>query len=404
MEEERKQVREFKPATLALRNKNTIFLIVAVLTVFGVISYITMPKELFPEINYPTVFVQTVYPGNSPEDIENLITRPLENELQAVDGIKKVTSNSLMDFSMIFVEFQTNINIKEALGDVKDAIDKARSELPNDLMTDPAAQDFDFNSLPILNISLSGDYSTVDLKEYADFLKEELERVYEISKVEISGVEERQILVEVDLARMEVLGIGFSTVENIMRMENLSLGGGEIKIGKTRRSVRTVGEFESVEDIRNIVIRQDPTNTVYLKDIATVTDGFADRNSYARLNGKTVVTLNVIKKSGENLISATEKVFSIIENAQKYNSLPSGLRVDYTLDQSESVKSQLSELENSIIMGMILVILVLFLFLGLRSAVVVGLAIPLSMLITFVVLSLQGAQINMIVLFSLVLA
>lgn len=405
MEEQKKHTaREFKLTTLALKNKSTVYLLVTMLTVFGLIAYITMPKELFPEINYPTVFVQTPYPGNSPEDIENLITRPLENELQAIDGIKKLTSNSLQDFSMVFVEFQTNVDIKEALVDVKDALDKAKSKLPNDLMTDPIAQDFDFNSLPILNINLSGEYSSTELKKHADYLKDELERINEISKVEISGVEERTILVEVDLAKMEALGIGFSTIESIMKMENISLGGGEVRIGETRRTVRTIGEFESIEEIRDIVIKQDPVNTVYLKDIATVTDGFADRSTYARLNGNPVVTLNVIKKTGENLISATEQAFALVDEAKKIGAIPANLRVDYTMDQSEEIKAQLSELENSILMGMILVILVLFLFLGLRSAVVVGLAIPLSLLITFAVLSLQGAQINMIVLFSLILA
>ncbi|MFA6352152.1 MAG: efflux RND transporter permease subunit, partial [Bacteroidales bacterium] len=255
--EKKEIIREFKLTTLALRNRNTVFLAVIILLVFGVISYVTMPKELFPEINNPTVFVQTPYPGNSPEDIENLITRPLENEIQSVTGIKEVSSQSMQDFSIIFVEFNTNVNIKEALIDVKDAIDKAKSELPNDLMTDPVARDLDFNSFPILNINLSGDYSLPELKRYADQMSDELERVYQISKVNISGVDERRILVELDLARMEALGISFSAIENIIKMENITLAGGELKLGDTRRSVRTIGEFENIDDIRNIIIRQD---------------------------------------------------------------------------------------------------------------------------------------------------
>ncbi|MFA6126241.1 MAG: efflux RND transporter permease subunit [Bacteroidales bacterium] len=397
-------IRDFKLTTLSLKNKSTVYLLAFMLTVFGVISYVTMPKELFPEINFPTVFVQTVYPGNSPEDIENLITRPLENELQTVKGIKTLKSNSLQDFSMVFVEFNTNVDIKEALLEVKDAIDKAKSKLPTDLMADPTAMNFDFNSLPILNVNLSGDYSISQLKQYADYLKDEIERVNEVSKVDISGVDERKILVEVDLPKMEALGISFTAIENIMRMENMSMSGGEIKIGKTRRTVRTVGEFKTIDDIRNIVIRQDPANTVYLKDVANVTDGFGDKKSFARLNGHPVVTLNVVKKAGENLISATQSTFTLIDAAKKDGSVPPELRVDYTMDQSEGIKRQLGELENSIVMGIILVITVLFLFLGLRNAIIVGLAIPMSLLITFVILTLQGAQINMIVLFSLILA
>jgi len=397
-------IRDFKLTTLALKNKNTIYLLAVMLLIFGVISYVTMPKELFPEINFPTVFVQTVYPGNSPEDIENLITRPLENELQTVKGIKSLKSNSLQDFSMIFVEFQTNIDIKSALLEVKDAIDKAKSKLPTDMMTDPTAMNFDFNSFPILNVNISGDYSLTQLKNYAEYLKDEIERINEVSKVDITGVDDRKILVEVDLPKMEALGISFTSIENIMRMENMSMSGGEIKIGKTRRSVRTVGEFKTIDDIRNIIIRQDPSNTVYLKDVASVTDGFGDKKSYARLNGHPVVTLNVIKKAGQNLISATQSTFTVVDAAKKDGSVAQDLRVDYTMDQSEGIKRQLGELENSIVMGIILVITVLFLFLGLRNAIIVGLAIPMSLLITFVVLTLQGAQINMIVLFSLILA
>ncbi|MDD4644455.1 MAG: efflux RND transporter permease subunit, partial [Bacteroidales bacterium] len=405
MEKDKKLlIRDFKLTTLALKNKSTVYLLAAMLLIFGVISYVTMPKELFPEINYPTIFVQTPYPGNSPEDIENLITRPLENELQSVDGIKSLKSNSLQDFSMIFVEFQTNIDVKSALLEVKDAIDKAKSELPTDLMTDPAAIDFDFNSLPILNVNLSGEYSISQLKGFAETLKDEIERIGEVSKVDISGADDRKILIEVDLPRMEALGLSFTSVESVMRMENMSVSGGEIKIGQTRRSIRTDGEFKTLDDIKNLIIRQDPNNTVYLKDIATVTDGFADKKSFARLNGQSVVTLKVIKKTGENLISATQSTFKAVDESRISGIIPSDLRIDYTADQSDTIKKQLSELENSIVMGIILVIGVLFLFLGLRNSLIVGIAIPMSLLITFVVLTLQGAQINMIVLFTLILA
>ncbi len=402
--ENKKTSREFKLTTLALKNKNTVYLAVFVLLLFGVMSYFTMPKELFPEINYPTVFVQTVYPGNSPEDIENLITRPLENELQTVQGINELKSSSLQDFSMIFVEFQTNVDIQEALADVKDAIDKAKSELPDDLMADPMAVDLDFSSFPIMNVNLSGDYSLIQLKDFAEYLQDEMERVFEISQVNISGVDERAIRIEVDLPRMEALGLSFTTIENTLMMENITMAGGELNIGGTRRSVRTVGEFESIKDIENIIVKQDPTSTVYLKDVAEVIDGFEDKKSYARLDGKPVVTLQVVKKDGENLITASESVQNIITQAYASGAVPADLDVNYTFDQSKDTKNQLSNLENSIIIGVILVITVLFFFLGLRNAVMVGLAIPLSIFITFVILNVQDAQINMIVLFSLILA
>ena len=402
--ENQEKVREFKLTTLALKNKNTVYLVLFILLVFGIISYITMPKELFPEIKFPTVFVQTVYPGNSPEDIENLITRPLENELQSVKGLNKLNSNSMQDFSMIYVEFNTNIDIKEALVDVKDAIDKAKSELPNDLMSDPIAMDFDFSSLPVLNVNLSGDYSSIQLKDYAEYLQDEFERVFEISKVDISGVDDRQILIEIDLYKMEAMDLSFQTIENAVMMENITMAGGELNIGKTLRSVRTVGEFKSLAEIENIILRQDPTQIIYLKDVANIIDGFVDKQTYARLDGSDVVTLSIVKKDGENVISAIESVKEIVALSQVDGSLPSDLKVVYSFDQSLDTKRQLSNLENSIILGVILVILVLFFFLGLRNAIIVGLAIPLSIFITFVIMNIQGAQINMIVLFSLILA
>ncbi len=400
----KKGQREFKLTTLALKNKNTVYLGVFVLLIFGVISYLTMPKELFPEINFPTVYVQTIYPGNSPEDIENLISRPLENELQTVQGINKLRSNSLQDFSMIFVEFQTNVDIKEAMVEVKDAIDKAMSELPDDLLADPSVMDLDFSSFPILNVNLSGDYSMVQLKDYAEYLQQEFERVYEIARVNISGVDERVIRIDIDLLRMESLGLGFQSIENALMMENVTMAGGELKIGGTRRSVRTVGEFKTINDIKNIIIKQDPAKTVYLKDIAEVIDGFEDKKSYARLNGDPVVTLQIIKKDGENVITATQAVQRIITEFRDNELIPSDLDVNYTFDQSEKTKAQLTNLENSIILGVLLVITILFFFLGLRNAIYVGLAIPLSIFITFVILNIQHAQINMIVLFSLILA
>ncbi len=402
--ENKEKIREFKITTLALKNKNTVYLGLFILLVFGIISYITMPKEMFPEINFPTVFVQTVYPGNSPEDIENLISRPLENEIQTVKGINHLKSTSMQDFSMIFVEFQTSVDIKEALADVKDAIDKAKSELPNNLLSDPVATVFQMSQMPVLYVNLSGDYSLIELKDYAEYLQEEFERVSEISSVDISGVDERQILIEIDLHKMEALGLSFQAIENAVKMENITMAGGELKMGKTLRSVRTTGEFKSIDEIRRIILKQNPTHIVYLEDVAEVIDGFEDKKTYARLNGEPVVTLAIVKKSGENLLTAIESIHESLATAQQDGSIPSNLEVAYTFDQSSHTKKQLGNLENSIILGVILVIIILFFFLGLRNAVLVGLAIPLSIFITFVILNLQHAQVNMIVLFSMILA
>jgi multidrug efflux pump len=199
MKMETKKYREFKLTTAALKNRNTIFLLTFIIIIVGAISYKNLPKELFPEIVLPTVLVQNTYPGNTPLDIENLITRPIEKEIESVSGVKEITSTSAQDASLIFVEFNTDVNIKIALQDVKDAVDKAKSELPSDLLFDPLVQDIDFSEFPIININLSGDYSIEELKDYAELLEEKVESISEISKVEIRGIDEREIKVDVDL-------------------------------------------------------------------------------------------------------------------------------------------------------------------------------------------------------------
>lgn len=222
---ENKKFREFKLSTLALKNRNTVFLLTAIIIFVGLVSYRNLPKELFPEIVLPTVLVQTTYPGNPPLDIENLITRPIEKELESVTGVKEISSTSAQDASLIFVEFNTDVNIKVAVQDVKDAVDKAKSELPNDLLFDPVVQDIDFSEFPIININLSGDFSIEELKTYAELLEDRIEAFSEISKVEIRGIDEREIRVDVDLMKLESYGLMFDDIEFAISQENVSISG-----------------------------------------------------------------------------------------------------------------------------------------------------------------------------------
>lgn len=400
----KQKYREFKLTTAALKNRNTIFLLTLLIILYGIFSYRNLPKELFPEIVLPTVLVQTTYPGNPPLDIENLITRPIEKEIESVNGIKEISSTSSQDASLIFVEFNTDVEIKVALQDVKDAVDKAKSELPGDLLFDPVVQDIDFSEFPIININLSGDYSIEELKSYAELLEERIESVSEISKVEIRGIDEREIKVDVDLLKMESYGLSFDDIEFAISQENVSISGGEIKLGDTRRSVRTVGEFEEVEELENIIVKREGEVVVYLKDVATVTDGYEEPKTFTRLDNQSVVSVQVIKKSGENLLEATDKIFAIIDQAEISGDIPPEMTVTLTNDQSEMIRMQLSNLENSMIMGVIFVILVLFYFLGTRNALFVGLAIPMSMFLSFIILNALGFKVNLIVLFSLILA
>lgn len=402
-----KIVRDFKLTTLALKNKNTVYLLTLILLFFGVYSYRHLPKELYPEIVWPQIMVQTIYPGNSPEDIENLVTRPLEKELENVRGLKEITSVSAQDASMIFVEFNTDVDLEDALRRVKDGVDIGKNELPPEIEAQYGGSlvfDIDFSEFAIININLSGDYSIEELKFYAEELQDDFESIPEVSKAIIEGVNDREIKVNVDLLKLEALEISFYEITNAIRSENISMSGGEILLGKTRRSIRTVGEFESIKELENIIIKSDNGKNVYLKDVAEVIDGFTEPTSFARLNKEPVVSVQIVKKGGENLLLTTDKIYDKLEEAKNNNTLPENLEISITNDQSEMVKMQLSNLENSMIMGVIFVIVVLFFFLGTRNALFVGLAIPMSMFISFVVIGAIDFRINMIVLFSLILA
>jgi len=404
LNQEHKGDRNFGLSTWAINNKYTVYLITVIAILFGIFSYVSLPKELFPEINIPTIMVQTLYPGNPPVDIENLISRPLEKEIESIDGIKEMTSVSSQDVSSVFIEFQTNVDIKKALQDVKDAVDKAKSDLPTDLLEDPMVTDIDFSEFPVININLSGEFSIVELKKYAEDLKDEFEAISEVSKVNITGITEREVKINLDPFKMAALEVSYNDIENAVKAENISLSGGDVLLGKIRRTVRVLGEYTDPKMIENIIVKSEKGNIVYLSDVGSVEYSFKDPDSYAELNKQPVVSLQVVKKSGENLLSTIDQVFQILTQSRENQTIPDNLVITITNDQSDMVKMQLSNLENSIIMGIIFVVAVLFLFLGTRNSLIVGFAIPMSMFLSFLVLGAMDYRINMIVLFSLILA
>ena len=396
--------REFKITSLALKNSNTVFILTFAIVLFGIISFNNLPKELFPEVAFPTVMIQTIYPGNAPADIENLITRPLEKEIETVDGIKTLSSNSLQDISFITAEFSFDIDLDKAISDVKDAVDKAKNELPNDLLTDPNVIDIDLSEFPIIYINLSGDFSNEELRDYAEYLQEKVETIPEISRVDIKGLNEKEVKINVDLIKLQAYGVSFFDIETAVTSENLSISGGELIQGNFQRSIRVFGEFVNIEDIRKVIVKREEGEIVFLENVADVIMGFEDPTNFARLDQKPVASLQVIKKSGENLLNATDQIFAMMEEIQDSNVLPTKLRIDYTNDQSDMVRKQLSNLVNNMIMGIIFVVFVLFYFLGSRNALIVGLAIPLSMFTSFIIIGFLGYTINMIILFALILA
>ncbi|MGB1004107.1 MAG: efflux RND transporter permease subunit [Salibacteraceae bacterium] len=405
-EETKNKVKAFGITAMSIKNRTTVMVLTFIIFVAGLGAYNSMPKEAFPEIVMPEIYVSTIYPGNSPLDIEKLVTRPIEKEVKGITGIDEITSSSLQGVSSIKIKFDFSVTPEQALRKVKDKVDVAMADpdFPSDLPADPNVFDMNFSELmPILNINLSGDFSLDMLNEYAEYLEDKIEDIPQINEVDIRGINDKEVKVELDLLKMEATKINYQNVEDAINFENMTVSGGNVLIDGFKRSIRVVGEFSDWRDIENIIVGREKGNIVYLRDVGTVSFGEKEKESYAREYTKSVVSLDVKKRGGENLIEASEAISLVIAEAQK-NYLPEGLNITITNDQTDQTKDQLSELENSILFGMVLVIGVLLFFLGLRNALFVGIAIPLSMLLSFLVLSSLGVTLNIMVLFSLVLA
>jgi multidrug efflux pump len=287
-----------------------------IIVLMGLYSYINIPKESFPDVVIPTIYIGTPYPGNSPIDMENLITRPIEKELKSLSGIKDITSTSVQDYSTIIVEFNPEEDIAKALQDVKDAVDKAKSELPSDLDTDPNVMDIDITELPIMYINISGNYSINELKTYAEYLEDEIEKMSEVSKCEIKGALNREIRIDADIHKMEAVEVSFKDISDAISAENVTLSGGNVLANEFRRSLRVDGEFKSVDEINDVIVKDEDYRIVYVKDVATVSDSYQERTSYSRSNRLPVVTVDVVKRSGENLLITVEKINGIIAAAK----------------------------------------------------------------------------------------
>ena len=400
------KAREFGLSSWSVNNATTVFVLVAIIIISGLYSYLTVPKESFPEVVIPEVFIGTPYPGNSPSNIEKLITRPLEKEINTITGVDEITSTSIQGYSAVDVKFEFDVTSDEALRKVKDAVDRAKADpdFPDDLPADPDVFALNFSELlPVMNVNLSGDFSLDELKRYAEVLEEEIEELPEISKVDIRGVMDKEVEVVVDYLRAEAMQVSFNDISGAIAQENITISGGDLLVDNFRRSVQVVGDFDSTEDIENVIIKSENNSPVYLRDVARVHFVEQEKTSYAREYLQPVVSLDIIKRAGENLIAASNGINGIIDDA-KADYLPENLNVSITNDQSDQTRTQVDELQNSIIFGVLLVVGVLLFFLGLRNALFVGVAIPLSMFMSFMILNALGITFNVMVLFSLVLA
>ncbi len=403
-----KAIKEFKPTSWSVDNRTAIYVITIMITAFGFYTFNTLPKEQFPDIVVPTISVTTVYVGNSPKDIENLVTRPIEKQIKGISGAKviKVNSTSQTDFSLIVVEFDTDVTPEMAKQKVKDAVDRSRTDLPQNLTQQPNVQEFSFSDMPIMFVNISGDYDGLKLKQYAEKVQDKIETLSEVTRAELVGAPEREIQINVDPLKMEKALLSFDDIRNAIAFENMDISGGTIGIGSMNRTLRLKGQFTNSRVIENLIVSTPTGGKIRLKDVATVKDTLKDRESYARLNGKNVVTLNIIKRSGENLIDCAAKVKKIVAE-MKASDLPKDLEIVVTADQSKQAATSFHELVNTIIIGFILVMIILMFFMGVVNAFFVALSVPLSVFVAFMFLPaadmIVGTHVtlNFIVLFAL---
>lgn len=395
--------KEFKPTSWSIDNKVSIYVATIILALAGIMSYQSLPKEQFPEVVFPQFYISTIYSGTSPEDMETLVTKPIEKQLGGISGVKSIKSTSMQDYSAITIEFDASENMETARQEVREKVDDAKKDLPNDLTQEPQIIKIDVSQIPIMNVNLSGDFDLQSLKKYADEMQDRIEALNEITRVDIVGALEREIQINVDKYKMDAAKITFDDVANAIAMENRTISGGLVSMDGQKRTLSVKGEYKDANKIRDIVVRGMSGATVYLKDVAEVVDGFEEQESYARLDGKNVITLNVIKQSGKNLIDASDKIRVIIDE-MKADYLPAGLDVTVTADQSNSTRVTLHDLINTIIIGFLLVTLILMFFMGAVNAIFVALSVPISMFIAFLLMPMYDFTLNMMVLFSFLLA
>jgi len=386
----------------AIDRRSTVFAVMLIILVVGIYSYIILPRESTPDITVPYVLVVTPYEGVTPDDIESLITYPIERKLKGLKDVEKIRSVSAEGSSMITIEFVPDVDIDNALQWVRDKVDQAKGDLPTDLENDPSVLEINLSEFPILMVAVSGNVDETVLKVVGEKLEEQIEEISGVLDVTLTGGRERQIRVEFDPDRLYAYKISLSEIVRAIRQENVNIPGGSIDIGQGKYLLRIPGEFTDPAEIDNLVLTERDGRVIYFKDVAKIVDSFEDRTSYARLNGHQSVSLAIKKRTGANIIEVADRVFSLLNSAEEI--VPPGIDLSVTFNQSKDIRRMVSELENNIITGLILVVLVLFMFLGLRNSIFVALAIPFSMLLSFAILQLLGITLNMVVLFSLILA
>jgi multidrug efflux pump len=399
--------KEFKISSWAVENRVTVYIITALIVIMGTVAFLTMPREAFPEVIENKIYISSVFPGNSAEDVEKLVVKPLEKQFKNITGVTKITSSSFQDYGMIIAEFDDKIALLDAKQKIKDKVDNSKADanwpvMDNGSKVEPNVFELNISEeMPILNINLKGNYTTQQLKKYAELLQDDIEEISEIKKAVILGADDKEVEIAVDIYKMTAAQVSFDDIQNAVKSENMTLSGGNLATQGSRNNIRIVGEIQNPMELENIVVKSQG-GTVYLKDVAAISFKEKEKTTFAREKGVEVVMINVKKRSGQNMISAVDQVKEKVKEAQE-TYLPKDLKVALTGDQSFKVEHQVSELSNHVVFGIILVMIVLMFTMGLRNSLFVGAAIPLSMMIAFTLLSAIGVTLNTMVLFGLVM-
>ena len=398
--------KEFGLSTLSVNNRKTVFLLLVIIVIGGLVSYISMPRESFPEVQIPEIYVGVPYPGNSPEIIQDKIIRPIENEINTIKNVDEIKSTAIQGYASIQIKFDFVISPDEAKDLVDNAVKEARAdkEFPQDLPSEPTIQKMDITQFPVVNINLSGNYPVEKLNAKAEILEEEIESIEAISEVNIRGVQQQKLNIEIRRDDAEAKRVSFGDVERAIREGHMNMGAGNLSIDGVDQAVIVGDKFTKVHQFDSLLVKSEEGNSVHLFEVADLYFGDSDTTSYARQNGNPVVMLDVQKRGGENLLDALDAVKEKVTGLTEMKVLPRDIEISFTNDQSIQIRDQVSNLENSIIFGVILVVLVLLFFLGGRNALFVGVAIPLSMFMSFALLNMFGVTLNIMVLFSSVLA
>ncbi|BAO75231.1 efflux RND transporter permease subunit [Winogradskyella sp. PG-2] len=399
--------KEFGLSSWAIENKTTMYVLIALILFLGASAYLSMPRENFPEIKETKIYISSVYPGNTAEDIEKLITDPIEDKIKTVSNVIEITSTSQEDYSIIIVEFDENISVEAAKQKIKDEVDSETSgeDWPtfNGAKVEPNIFDLSMSEeIPILNINISGDYPVDKLKFYGEYLEDKIESLQEIKAVDIRGAQDKEVEVAVDIYKMMASQVSFNDITGAISNENMTMSAGNLITSGQRRTIRVIGEIDSPSELENFVVKSENGDAIYLKDIATVTFKDEDQTTYAREFGAPVVMLDVKKRSGKNMVAAADQIKIIVEDA-KENYFPTDLVVTVSNDQSAKTIGQVDDLVNNIIFGIILVVTVLMFFLGFKNALFVGFAIPMSMFMSLMILNMLGYTMNTMILFGLIM-